>query len=438
MTWKHMGALLFSVGLVGVGCSTSDALPFGVMPGTTPPGTTTPPGGDVPGTPRTAGPTAVGKPTAAPSVLKIGAAGGTLASADKRVQLIVPPNALASDVEIKMTPISNETPLGLGYAVRLEPSGTTFTTPAKLVFAYEAWGSSTVPELLFGATQGADNTWTVAGAPILDTAAKTLTVDLPHFSDWSLSTCAKLSASTYVLTAGQEASLAVEEQCESPAAGTLLGGISPTSLPVTWSKKDSRGNPGPGTLTPSGSTAKLVGETNPSAVTDPLVRVTAEWSSRSGTRTLSDEIATSSMLSFSLEGQSVIATNAFVSTIQGKSYINGVAQGGAAGGNVIAIQVLLTGTGSASTNPADGLPASANIGATQYDDSYTECGGDPKWVTTFVTVGRANRERQYITGTFDGTMMVTHGTVDCMGSPMPKEDQVPVTGAFFTIWQNGD
>lgn len=434
MALKHAGALVFLVGLIGMGCSAGDVVPFGVTPSgtTTPPGTT-PPGGDVPGTPRTAGPTAVGKPSAAPTTLKIGAAGGTLASADKRVQLIVPPNALTSDVEIKMTPISNETPLGLGYAVRLEPSGTTFAVPAKLVFAYEAWGSSTVPELLLGATQGADNTWTVAGTPILDTAAKTLTVDLPHFSDWSLSTCARLSASTYVLTAGQEASLAVEEQCESPAAGTLLGGISPTTLPVSWSKKDGRGNPGPGTLTPSGSTAKLVGESNPSAVTDPLVRVTAEWSSRSGTRTLSDEIATSTMLSFSLEGQSVIATNTFITTLQGKSQINGVSDGG-----TIAIQVLLTDVGSASTSPADGTTAHANIGKTEYDDSYTECGGTPKYVTTLVTVGRANRERQYITGTFDGTMMVTHGTVDCMGSPIPKQDQVPVTGAFFAIWQKYD
>lgn len=32
----------------------------------------------------------------------------------------------------------------------------------------------------------------------------------------------------------------------------------------------------------------------------------------------------------------------------------------------------------------------------------------------------------------------THGTTDCMGSQVPKEDSVPVTGAFFTLWQNYD
>lgn len=426
MRWRGGVALWVAV----VGCSTGGGASSSGGP--TPPGTTQP-GGEVPGTPRTAGPTAVGKTSGAPTALKIGAAGGSLASADKRVQLVVPPNALTSDVEIKMTPISNEAPLGLGYAVRLEPAGTTFAVPAKLVFAYEAWSSSTTPELLLVATQGADNSWTIAGAPVLDTGAKTLTVDLSHFSDWGLGTCARLSSSTYVLTAGQEATLAVEEQCESPSAGTLLGGIAPTRLAVNWAKKDSRGQPGPGTLTPNGATAKLVGEANPSAVTDPLVRVSAEWSSRSGARTLFDDIATSSLLSFSLEGQSIIASTAFVTTVQGNSQINGVSSGG-----TIAIQVPLTGVGSASTAPSDGSTAHANIGTTDYNDSYTECGGGPKYVTTLVTIGRANRDRQYITGTFDGTMVVTHGTTDCMGSQVPKEDSVPVTGAFFTLWQNYD
>jgi len=424
---KRGGALALGVAMiVGLGCSSSSSGGTGTLP----PGTVEP--GD-PGTPRTAGPTAVGTPTAPPRVAKVGAAGGTLESADKRVKLIVPPGALASEVELKMTPLTNETPLGLGYAVRLEPDGTTFAVPAKLVFAYGAWGGSTAPELLLGATQGPDKSWTIAGGSVLDTAAKTLTVDLPHFSDWSLGACAALTASTYVLVAGQEAALAVEEQCEQPLPGLMLGGISRTSHQVGWGKRDRAGNPGPGQLKDHGSTATLVGE----AVTgDPLVTISAEWRSPRGTRVFTDDIATNTTATFTIEGVTVNSEVTFLTTHQGKTSINASSKTG-----TFTAAVRLTGVGTASTDPAggEGLVANGVVGDTDYFDDYIiPCTNDIRYLETTVTIGRANRERQYITGTWEGTLGLVRGEVTCNSSPTPGVEHVAVTGTFYAIWQNLD
>jgi hypothetical protein len=423
-----VGAIALGVVMMlGFGCSSAD-----VLGGVLPPGAFTP----EPTQPGATTESVVGIPVGPPTTAKIGAAGGTLESTDKKVKLVVPPGALTADVDLKMTPISNETPLGLGYAVRLEPDGTTFAVPAKLTFAYEEWGTSTVPELLLGATQGADKKWTVANAPVLDTNAKTFTIDLPHFSDWSLSACAKLTASTYVLTGGAEAALAVEEQCEAPATGLVLARPAPTRQPVAWSKKDKQGNAGPGTLTPNGGTATLTGAA-PGAAIDPVVRVSAEWTSRSGTRTLFDDIATSSVASFTIEGVSVNAEVAFVITLQGKTSVNITSQSG-----TLAVAVPLSGIGGASTHPSggEGFTASATIGDKNYEDQYiVPCTTTIKDMPIRVTVGHANVARQYITGTIDGTFVIQRGEVDCEGGlASNKYENVSVTGAFFAIWANHD
>lgn len=441
---KRGGAVALTAALiVGLGCSGgsgSSTLPPGSNPPGTPPGTT-PPGTPPPGS---GGPTAKGTPTADPIVATIGAAGGTLESADQRVKLVVPPGALASDVALTMTPITNETPLGLGYAVRLEPDGTTFAVPAKLVFAYEAWARSTAPELLVGATQGADNQWTVAGAPALDTAAKTLTVDVPHFSDWSLSTCAGLTVSNFVLAAGRdEADLAVEEQCEAPAAGALLGRYATTKHPVDWTTTDGQGNPGgPGTLTPNGGTAKLKG--TPPGGSERIVRVHAEWRSPSGTKTFTEEVAHANA-TFTVEGVTVVvsSTPPFLMTQGGKTSVNLADEGG-----TLAAGVRLSGIGSATTDPDGGFTGNATVihgqGGDQtsnYTDLYTPtCTQTPKALRLRVTVGHANNARQYITGTVDGTLAIRRETtVECGGGGVENQwDEVPITGAFFAIWMNYD
>lgn len=439
------GAVCLAVALiVGLGCSGGGGGdpfgPGGVLPGGAPPGGN-PPGSNPPGS---GGPTAKGRPTADGVSTTIGAAGGTLESADGRVKLIVPPGALTSDIALKMTPITNESPLGLGYAVRLEPDGTSFAVPAKLVFAYDGWASPTAPDLLLGATQGADDQWTVAGAPVLDTTAKTLTVELPHFSDWSLSTCAALTVSNYVLAAGRdEADLAVEEQCEAPTPGAVLGRYAPTTRPVEWTTSDRQGNPGgPATIAATGGTAKLKG--TPPAGAEQIVRIQAKWQSPRGERLFTDEVAHASA-SFTIDGASVLvsATPPLVMTLGGKTSVNLGAEGG-----TLAAAVQLGGIGSAATNPAGGLSGGATIvrgaGAEQETDNYYDyftpnCSTTLKALPLRVTIGHANKARQYITGTVDGKLAVSRSTkISCDGLEEDKIDEVEVTGAFFAIWMNYD
>src|SRR5438045_1326293 len=58
--------------------------------------------------------TAIGTPIGSPVTKIIGAAGGTIISADGRAELNIPAGALSSDLAISIQPITNECPNGVG------------------------------------------------------------------------------------------------------------------------------------------------------------------------------------------------------------------------------------------------------------------------------------------------------------------------------------
>jgi hypothetical protein len=377
-------------------------------------------------------PTAIGQATGATVSAKMGTAGGTLISADGLVELIVPSGALSQDLDLTLTPASNEAPLGVGYTVRMGPDGTTFAKPVSLVFHYEKLATGTVPELLFGAFQDSNKMWQSTGAPVIDTTAKTATVLLEHFSDWTLSTCARLEVDRYVLAAPtDEATVHLIEQCGEPGTG-LIGRTQLTPHPVTWSASDMLGKAVTSGLTASGSTAKIKAGTISAG--DPRLKVKAQWQSPAGTRVLSDDIATSTLLSVAIDGQSYIMTTAFVQTLGGKSAVNGT---GPAGG--VSVGAPVTGVGGASSDPQNGIVVSVqlmNPDRTYLDSYILPCSSDIKWLRTTVGIGHANKERQYITGTFDGTLAISRGETTCNMMTVGKHDEVSVTGAFYAIWQN--
>src|SRR5687768_10024072 len=76
-------------------------------------------------------PTPQGTATGPAVTAMVGPQGGRLISADGRFELVVPAGALGATVELSMTPITNEAPLGHGAGVRLAPDGTVFTAPAQ-------------------------------------------------------------------------------------------------------------------------------------------------------------------------------------------------------------------------------------------------------------------------------------------------------------------
>lgn len=373
--------------------------------------------------------TAVGSPTGTARTARIGADGGTLATMDGLLELVVPPGALSAETELSLTPISSEAPLGVGPAVRLSPDGTTFAVPAKLVLHYEAFARSTAPELLLGATQDAMGRWQPAGAPRLDPAAKTVTIEVPHFSDWSFATCAGLTVDNYLVSQGVDSHFRLDEQCSDPAMQTgLLGPVRPTSRMVEWKKEDPMGMPGPGQLDPKGAEATV--SSTDSAPPQPRLIVTATWHGPSGMRKFRDDIAVGTMTDFVIDGHTVLITNSNAVTMGGKSTVNATSTTGS-----VAIAFAGAGEGGFSSNPANQLPASATFENVSYQDSYTDpCTGQQKSLFTRVSVSHANRERQFIVGSFQGQLAVSRGMITCGGTTLSNVEVLPLSGTFVTRW----
>lgn len=141
----------------------------------------TPPGQEAPA------PSPVGTPTAAPIQTVIGAAGGTLSTPDGAVRLDIPAGALSADQTLGLQPITRTAPGGTGQTYRLSPEGLTFATPARLTFTYideDIQGSA--PEALSIGFQDKQGVWQYVRKPTRDLAAKTVSVETSHFSDWSM------------------------------------------------------------------------------------------------------------------------------------------------------------------------------------------------------------------------------------------------------------
>jgi hypothetical protein len=127
--------------------------------------------------------TAVGTPIGNSVTQTIGAAGGTISSADGRMDLVIPPGALSSDVAITIQPITNECPGGLGAGYDFLPNGTKFSTPATLIFHYsDSDVNGTDPDFIYYATQDSTGAWDVDIEKDVDTVAKSISFDVHHFS----------------------------------------------------------------------------------------------------------------------------------------------------------------------------------------------------------------------------------------------------------------
>jgi hypothetical protein len=126
--------------------------------------------------------TPVGQPTGAVVSKVIGAAGGTLSSADGKLSLVIPAGAVSTDIIFTATPISATAP-GVLLAWRLGPEGTTFSTPVEVRFtATDADLAGSEPDALLIAYQ-AEGQWRAFKNATLD--GKTISVKTTHLSDWS-------------------------------------------------------------------------------------------------------------------------------------------------------------------------------------------------------------------------------------------------------------
>ncbi|MEN6308174.1 MAG: hypothetical protein ABFD91_10495 [Anaerohalosphaeraceae bacterium] len=129
--------------------------------------------------------TAAGTPTGVPASATIGPAGGSLDSADGRITLTVPANAVAKDTTFTITPISNPADNALA-TYRLEPDGATFSKPVTLLFKVpEAGVSFSGIEVLAIACHQADGSWLFL-SDTMDSTNKTISIETNHFTAYSL------------------------------------------------------------------------------------------------------------------------------------------------------------------------------------------------------------------------------------------------------------
>lgn len=140
----------------------------------------------------------------------IGPEGGSLTSADGVLLLEVPTGALASATEISVQQVTRTLPGGVGPSYRLLPESVKFSKPVKLTYAYhEHWLDSTAAEVLFMAYQDEGGIWKMIPRTQLNQAAKTLTVETGHFSDWTPYALFWLHAEKRILRVGETTNLAI-------------------------------------------------------------------------------------------------------------------------------------------------------------------------------------------------------------------------------------
>jgi hypothetical protein len=116
---------------------------------------------------------------------KIDKDGGKLASADGRMELIIPQDAVSKKTNISIQPVINNLSPGKGNAYQLEPSGITFQKPLQIIFHYSAKESpGELPDLRGIAWQDDKGQWYSLDSSTVDTTARTVTGYISHFSTW--------------------------------------------------------------------------------------------------------------------------------------------------------------------------------------------------------------------------------------------------------------
>ncbi|MBS1752083.1 MAG: hypothetical protein JST63_19455 [Bacteroidetes bacterium] len=153
--------------------------------------------------------TPVGEPQETPVTATIGAAGGTLQSADGQVRIVVPSGALAGDNNFSVQRITNTNIAGRGSAYRLLPHGLQFSKPIIISFFCDTANFEEIVADAIGiAYQDDKGVWQGSGA-IYDSVAKTFSVSTSHFSDWSLFTAFAINPVTAALEPGKTLHLSV-------------------------------------------------------------------------------------------------------------------------------------------------------------------------------------------------------------------------------------
>ena len=138
--------------------------------------------------------TPVGTPVGIAVSKALSSSGGSISSADGRIDLNFPAGALNGPTNISIQPVTSEAPGGLGNGYHLMPEGLVFSKAVTLTFHYsDTDANGTIPQLFYIAYQDSSLAWRTDIKNIqLDTFAKTVSIAISHFSIWQMGDRIKL------------------------------------------------------------------------------------------------------------------------------------------------------------------------------------------------------------------------------------------------------
>lgn len=128
--------------------------------------------------------TSPGTPFGNTSTAKMGSSGGTIKSADGKLEIVFPAGALEKETDISIQSINNKLTEENSGAYRLKPSGISFKKPVQLLFYYDGYNKNTGPKSI--ATQDETGRWIGLKKTETDIIGKTVSGSVLHFSDWVL------------------------------------------------------------------------------------------------------------------------------------------------------------------------------------------------------------------------------------------------------------
>ena len=128
--------------------------------------------------------TAIGKPVGEKETQQIDKNGGTIVSSDKKLELIIPQDAVSKRTNISIQIVENTLSPGNGDSYRLEPSGIIFQKPLEIIFHYSEKEDVAMPELRNIAWQNDKGQWYRLDSCIVDSIKRTIMGNITHFSTW--------------------------------------------------------------------------------------------------------------------------------------------------------------------------------------------------------------------------------------------------------------
>ncbi|MDF2193435.1 hypothetical protein [Paraflavitalea sp. CAU 1676] len=116
----------------------------------------------------------------------IGPQGGSLASADSRLQVIIPAGALTGNTTIRVQAIQNTNPAGVGLSYRISPS-LSFAKPVTIKVDYSGVDSLDIdPCNLSLGYQDSSGAWKMKMNRVIDAVNRILSIEASKGGDWCL------------------------------------------------------------------------------------------------------------------------------------------------------------------------------------------------------------------------------------------------------------